>query len=181
MHFIERSVLATTRMQEMIKSLLMYARLATRGKPFLECDAAEIVKNAIHGLQTIVDERKAVITCDRLPKIIADDSQIERLFQNLIGNAIKFCDRQEPRVHISADNQSGTWVFSVKDNGLGIEPQYFEKIFEIFQRLHTRSKYEGAGIGLAVCRKIVERHGGKIWVESKPGEGSTFLFTLGGK
>jgi light-regulated signal transduction histidine kinase (bacteriophytochrome) len=177
--FIAKAVNAAARMQAMITSLLMYSRITTHGKPFIPCDCAAIVKNAILDLQTVIDKRGAVVTCDSLPKIVADESHIERLFQNLIGNGIKFCDIETPMVHISAKTENGAWIFSVKDNGIGIEEQYFGRIFKIFQRLHGRDKYEGTGIGLADCKKIVERHGGRIWVESTPGQGSTFFFTLG--
>ena len=109
---------------------------------------------------------------------MADDVQIGRTFQNLIGNAIKFCDSNSPQVHLSAQKDDGEWIFSVKDNGIGIAPEYSEQIFKIFKRLHTRDEYKGTGIGLAVCKKIVERHNGRIWVESEPGKGSTFYFSI---
>jgi signal transduction histidine kinase len=110
--------------------------------------------------------------------VLGDDGQLERLFQNLLANAIKFCDREIPQVHVSAERKEAAWVFSVRDNGIGIEPQSMERLFKLFQRLHDRSQYSGSGIGLAVCKKIVERLGGQIWVESTPGQGSTFSFTL---
>jgi light-regulated signal transduction histidine kinase (bacteriophytochrome) len=119
-----------------------------------------------------------VVTRDPLPELTCDESQILRLFQNLISNAIKFCDRSQPVIRISTEEQKDHWLLSVKDNGIGIEPSHQETIFKIFQRLHGKGKYPGTGIGLAICQKIVERHEGKIWVESKPGKGSTFFFTL---
>jgi len=131
----------------------------------------------INNLSIKIKEKNALITNDELPTIFADGGQMVQLFQNLIGNALKFC-KTSPIIHISADEEKDHYLFSVKDNGIGIEPQYFDKIFQIFQRLHTKEEYGGTGIGLAICRRIVERHGGKIWVESKPGEGTTFRFTI---
>lgn len=126
-----------------------------------------------------IKENHAVVTNGDLPDVLADESQLVRLFQNLIGNAIKFHKPDElPRVHISAKKVNKNWVFSVRDNGIGIDPQYFERLFVIFQRLNPREDYQGTGIGLAICKKIVELHGGKIWIESQFGKGSTFYFTL---
>jgi len=125
-----------------------------------------------------IKERRAQVTHEPLPKVMADDVQLEQLFQNLVGNAIKFNQQEAPRVHVSAIQRSGEWVFSVKDNGIGIDPEFKERIFVIFQRLHAKDSYPGTGIGLALCKKIVERHGGRIWVESEIGKGATFYFTL---
>ena len=129
-------------------------------------------------LATAIRESGAVITHDPLPSLVADPRQLAQLFQNLIGNALKFCTARSPEIHIGAEAGNDGWTFLVRDNGIGIEPQYRERIFIIFQRLHTRTEYPGTGIGLAICQRIVERHGGRIWVESEPGRGSTFYFTI---
>jgi chemotaxis family two-component system sensor kinase Cph1 len=134
---------------------------------------------ACANLRMTIEESNAEVTSDSLPTVMGDQTQLAQLFQNLISNAIKFQDEEKtPEVHVGAERQNGEWLFSVRDNGVGIDPQYAERIFVIFQRLHGRTEYSGTGIGLAVCKKIVERHGGKIWVESEPGKGSTFYFTL---
>ncbi len=177
--YILRAVNATKRMQTMIQNLLAYSRISTRGKSFAECDLHIVLEHALENLKTAISGCGAIITHDPLPVITADAAQIEQLFQNLIGNAIKFCDKEPPVIHVGAvKNNEGKIVYSVKDNGIGIEEQYYERIFEIFQRLHGRGKYEGTGIGLSTCRKIVERHNGRIWIDSMPGAGSVFMFTL---
>jgi light-regulated signal transduction histidine kinase (bacteriophytochrome) len=132
----------------------------------------------VANLKAIIDENHALITNGDLPTIIADELQMIQLFQNLIGNAIKFRKKEPPQIHISADQKAREWMFSFRDNGIGIDPQYKERIFVIFQRLHGKEDYSGTGIGLAICKKIVERHGGEIWLESKPDIGSTFYFTI---
>jgi len=137
-----------------------------------------VLQDALTNLKLAIEECRAVITHDPLPTVMADDAQLIQLFQNLIGNAIKFHGEQPPCVHISAERREKNWLFSIRDNGIGIDPQYSERIFIIFQRLHSKSEYPGSGIGLALCKKIVERHGGRIWLESKPGAGATFFFTL---
>jgi len=137
-----------------------------------------ILRNTLASLEVAVEESKAMISHDPLPTIICDEAQVGQLFQNLLSNAIKYRDGRVPEVHVSSKREGESWVFSIKDNGIGIEPQYAERIFVVFQRLHTRDKYPGTGIGLAVCKKIVERHGGSIWVESNLGQGATFYFTI---
>jgi len=137
-----------------------------------------ILENVLANIQQSTIEAKAEITKDPLPVIIADGSQMTQILQNLISNAIKFRGKSSISIHISGENKPDKWVFSVKDNGIGIDPKHFERIFIIFQRLHKKDEYEGTGIGLAVCKRIIHRHGGKIWVESEPGKGSTFYFTI---
>jgi light-regulated signal transduction histidine kinase (bacteriophytochrome) len=179
--FIEYIVDAAKRMQTLINDLLNYSRVATRGKEFELTNTEEILENTKFNLYASIKENSAQITHENLPKIMADKRQMIQLFQNLIGNAIKFKKPDEPpKIHIKArkDKNRNEHVFSVHDNGIGMDPQYAERIFIIFQRLHTQDEYEGTGIGLAVSKRIVERHGGHIWVESEPGAGSTFYFTL---
>jgi PAS domain S-box-containing protein len=176
--FIKFAVDGASRMQKMINDLLMYSRVETRGKPFVPTDCEVVLEKVITNLKVNIKERNAKITHNKLPVVIADESQLIQLFQNLISNAIKFCDKKQPLIHISAEKREKDWLFSVCDNGIGIDPRYADRIFEIFQRLHTSSEYPGTGIGLAICKKIVERHGGSIWMESEPGKGSTFYFTI---
>jgi len=125
-----------------------------------------------------IEESNAIVTHDELPSVMADETQVVQVFQNLIGNAIKFHAEEPPRIHVSAEKNEKEWIFSVRDNGKGIDPQYHERIFVIFQRLQGKGEYPGTGIGLAICKRIIERHGGRIWVESEPGKGSTFYFTI---
>jgi len=147
----------------------------------LDTSSEEAFQQALINLRGSVEQSGALVTHDPLPAVLADETQLVQLFQNLVGNAIKYQKSGVPRVHVSAaPNGRKKWIFSVKDNGLGIDPQYFERIFGMFQRLHKREEFEGTGIGLAICKKIVERHGGIISVESKPGHGSTFRFVLAG-
>jgi signal transduction histidine kinase/DNA-binding LacI/PurR family transcriptional regulator len=177
--FIAFAVDGAERMQALINDLLQYSRVTTHGKPFAPTDCTAVLDHALANLKVAIEESGAVVTHDSLPTVLADDVQLTQLLQNLVGNAIKFHKPDTPpQVHVGVEREDGEWLFSVQDNGIGIEPQHFERIFLIFQRLHSREEYEGTGIGLAVCKKIVERHGGRIWVESEPGKGSTFTFTM---
>ncbi len=176
--YIGHAVEASQHMQNLINDLLDYSRVGRLGKPFEPTAVESSLKMALANLQTSVQENQAQITHDPLPTVLADPGQLSRVLQNLIGNALKFRGDNPPRIHIGAEKVEGAWCISVSDNGIGIEPQYFERIFLVFQRLHTRREYAGTGIGLALCKKIIERHGGQIWVESQPGQGSTFFFTL---
>lgn len=166
------------RMQVLINDLLTYSRVGTRGKPLGPTDCEAVLKGALTNLQVAIRESGAIVTQDPLPTVMGDEGQLGQLFQNLIGNGIKYRNGGAPQIHVSSRQEGTDWLFSVKDNGIGIDPQYAERIFIIFQRLHTRQEYPGTGIGLAVCKKIVERHGGRIWVESEVGKGATFYFTL---
>jgi signal transduction histidine kinase len=177
--FIHYAVDGAHRMQTLINDLLAYARVDSRGRPFKTTDCAAVLNTVLTNLKVAITEAKATITHDSLPKIVADETQLIQLFQNLIGNALKFRRKDSPpHIHIGVADKDGLWEFSVRDTGIGIAPEHFDRIFQIFQRLHTREHYAGTGIGLAVCKKIVERHGGRIWVESQPGHGATFRFTL---
>ncbi len=166
------------RMQKLINDLLAYSRLGTRGKPFLRTDCNEVLNRVLGDLERTIRGSSAVVTHDPLPVLMADELQLGQVFQNLIGNAVKFCSDRRPLIHISAKRGDGEWFFSVSDNGIGIKEDFFDRIFVMFQRLHTRTDYPGTGIGLAVCKKIIERHGGRIWAESEVGKGSTFFFTI---
>lgn len=177
--FIAYIVDGAVRMKQLINDLLAYSRVSTQGKAFASVDCEELFRQTLINLGMSVEESGAVVTRDPLPTVPGDASQLGQLFQNLIGNAIKFRGDSPPRIHLSAKEKQNEWLFSVQDNGIGIEPEYKDRIFIIFQRLHGKDEYPGTGIGLAVCRKIVERHGGTIWVESALGKGSTFYFTVG--
>ena len=176
--YIHYAVDGATRMQAMIQDLLAFSRVGRAESGFQEIDLNAALKLALENLQPAIKESGAVVKCDSLPMLKAHRIQMVQLFQNLIGNAIKFRGNQPPLIQIGAEQKNGEWIFSAKDNGIGIAVEYSEIIFAIFQRLHTRSEYPGNGIGLAICKKIIERHGGRIWVESKEGQGSTFKFTL---
>lgn len=167
----------TERMERLITDLLEYARVGNIGKPPVPVDVKALMEKVLTDLKPEITERQAVITVESLPVVSADGTQLMQVLENLVGNALKYCTN-EPRIRISAERKDGEWLFRVSDNGIGIDPRQFARIFDIFQRLHTREAYSGSGVGLAICKKIVERFGGRIWVESKPGEGSTFLFTL---
>jgi PAS domain S-box-containing protein len=175
MHYV---VDGAARMKQLIEDLLAYSRVGTKGKEFREVEVDGALKRAVTNLRAAIEEAGASVTWDPLPRVSGDDVQLAQLFQNLVGNALKFRGAAVPRVHVSCTSTDHEYQFAVADNGIGIEPQYFERIFMVFQRLHTKGDYPGTGIGLAICKKVVERHGGRIWVESTLGEGSRFLFTL---
>ena len=179
--FIGFAVDGANRMQRLIQDLLTYSRVGTKGMELVETSSEQALQQALANLRGAAEESGAQVTHDPLPTVLADEGQLIQLFQNLVGNAIKYQNGGVPRIHVSA-HRSGEdkWMFAVKDNGLGIDSQYFEKIFGMFQRLHKRDEFGGTGIGLAICKKIVERHGGRISVESQPGQGSTFSFALAG-
>ncbi len=190
--YIRFAVDGAIRMEVLIDALLDYARVDTQGRDPVPTDAGAVLARVLEMLRFRIEERSAEVIHDPLPTVLADPTQLMQLFQNLIGNALMFCNQQLPRVHITAVQcppstepgwggaASGVWRFAVCDNGIGIAPQHHEHIFGVFQRLHTQEEYEGTGIGLAICKRIVERHGGRIWVESEVGEGATFYFTLPG-
>jgi PAS domain S-box-containing protein len=175
---IRHAVEGADRMQTLINDLLAFSRVATRGQPFKPTDCAAIFNNVLANLTVAIQESGAAITHDPLPTVMADRTQLLQLLQNMISNAIKFHGDDTPVIHLGVEHQEDEWLFAISDNGIGMEAQYFDRIFAIFQRLHTRREYPGTGIGLAMCKKIVERHGGRIWVESEPKQGSTFYFTL---
>jgi hypothetical protein len=176
--FINYAVDGAKRMQILINDLLAYSRIGTKNKPFTPTDCETALATALGNLRMTLQETGAEITHDPLPTVTGDITQLTQLFQNLIANAIKFRGDRVPQIHIGVEAKDGFWCFSVRDNGIGIAPEYFEKIFVLFQRLHGRSAYPGTGIGLAICKKVVERHGGSVWVESTPKGGSTFYFTV---
>ncbi len=176
--FINFAVDGATRMQNFINDLLDYSRISTMGNPPAIIDCNEIIEEIKIDLAVAIKESGVEITHSRLPKILYDRAQLIQLFENLVSNSIKFKGSEKPCIAVSASKCGRKWLFSVKDNGIGIDPAYFEKIFVIFQRLHPRSEYGGTGIGLSICKKIVERHGGNIWVESEVQKGSTFYFTI---
>jgi light-regulated signal transduction histidine kinase (bacteriophytochrome) len=156
----------------------MYSRVGTKGKPFETTDCNRVLSEALLNLSAATEESGAVITNDNLPTVMADKTQMVQLIQNLVANAIKFRNKDHPCIHVSSEQKNGTWVFSVSDNGIGIDSEYYDRIFAIFQRLHGKTEYPGTGIGLAVCKRIVERHGGRIWADSESGKGSKFYFTM---
>lgn len=176
--FIAFATEGATRMQQLLEDLLDYSRVSRRPQPFEPINCTTILKDVLTDLAVTMQESSAVVTADSLPTVLGDRTQLRQLLQNLISNAIKFRREEPPLVHIRAEPQEDFWLFTVRDNGIGIDPQFAERIFVLFQRLHSRQEYPGTGIGLAICKKIVERHGGRIWVESHLGEGSTFYFTL---
>ncbi len=176
--FIGNIVQGCTRMQALIDDLLEYSRVGRSQKPFKPTNCNQVLEQALANLQGVIRDTKAVVSYGELPVVNGDISQLVQLFQNLVGNAIKYRKNEPPDISISVCKQQDHWLFSVADNGIGMARQHQERIFQIFQRLHTQKEYSGTGIGLAICQKIVELHGGRIWVNSEPGQGSTFYFTL---
>ncbi len=176
--FITYAIDGAQRMQSLINGLLEFSRIRTRGQPFAPTDCNMVVASALANLRVAIEESGAAIDHEPLPTVHADELQLTRLFQNLVGNAVKFRGSQTPRVQIHAEKAGEMWRFAFRDNGIGIDPQHADAIFLISRRLHSREEYPGDGIGLAVCKQIVERHGGKIWVESEPDNGSVFYFTM---
>ncbi|HXN48074.1 MAG TPA: ATP-binding protein, partial [Bryobacteraceae bacterium] len=176
--FIAFAVDGAKRMQNLINDMLAFSRVTTKGREFKPVEADAALKVALANLQAAIEESHANVTSDPLPVVNVDSGQLAQLFQNLIGNAIKFRGKEPPRIHVAVERQAKEWVFSVQDNGIGIEPRHLERVFVIFQRLHSAAEYPGTGIGLAICKKIAERHGGRLWVTSEPGAGSAFHFTI---
>jgi len=176
--FIYYVVDGACRMQRLINDLLDFSRITTRGKTFEEVDTYSILGQALSNVHQLISDAAAIVTNDDLPIIYADESQLVRVFQNLIDNAIKFCSKRIPHIHVSAKKKEDEWVFSISDNGIGIDEQFQDRIFTVFQRLHGKDKYPGTGIGLAICRRIVERHDGRIWFESELDKGAIFYFTI---
>ncbi len=164
--------------KRLINDLLEYARLGSHEAEFGATDCEAVLADAVSNLGSAIEESGATVTHDPLPNVMADRDELNRLFQNLLSNAIKFHAADPPVVHVSARRNENEWLFSVRDNGIGIDPEHFEHVFLIFKRLHGMSEYSGTGVGLAICRKIVEHHGGEIWIESQAGKGSTFYFTM---
>jgi PAS domain S-box-containing protein len=175
---IRCAVEGARRMRDLIHDYLAYSRVRIGAEPHEPTSSEEALARAVHGLDERIRESRARVTHDEMPEVVADPEQLVELFKNLIANAVKFRRDEPPRVHVSASRADKTWIFSVRDNGIGIDPEHSGRIFELFQRLHTQDRYPGTGIGLAICKKIVERHGGRIWVESMPNMGSVFHFTL---
>jgi light-regulated signal transduction histidine kinase (bacteriophytochrome) len=178
--FIAFAVDGANRMQALINDLLAFSRVGSKAAPMVPSPLLRPLELALTNLHVAVEESGAQVTHDELPVAVIDERQIIQLFQNLIANAIKFRGAEPPRIHVGAERAGDEWRILVKDNGIGIDPRFFNRLFVLFQRLHTAAEYDGTGIGLAICKKIVDRHGGRIWVESAPGSGATFTFTLRG-
>jgi PAS domain S-box-containing protein len=176
--YLSGAINSTLRMDSLIQSLLAYSRLGSEDQSFEKSDCNKIISTALANLSSIIEETRATVTVGHLPTVLVNPSQMVQLFQNLISNAIKFAGEYPPEIHIGVTRCNTEWQYFVKDNGIGIEPPYFDRIFLLFQRIKNRANYPGTGIGLANCRRIVEHHGGRIWVESTPGKGSTFFFTI---
>lgn len=176
--YIHYAVEGAKRMQQLVNDLLAYSRVGTQGKPLRPTSSGAILDQVLGGLRQAIEEAGADVRRGALPTVKADEVQLAQLFQNLVGNALKFRSERTPRVSVDAKRQGEEWLFSVADNGIGIEKEYSERIFQMFQRLNERGKYEGSGIGLAIAKRIVERHSGRIWFDSRVGAGTTFYFTL---
>ena len=176
--FISFAVDGASRMKEMIIDLLAYSRVGTKGRIFKPTNAEQVLQQVLATLQITIEKNEAIVTHDPLPTVTADESQLAQIFQNLISNGIKFHGDEAPRVHVSAKPVERDWVFSVHDNGIGIDSKYFDRIFTIFERLHGQGRYPGTGIGLSICKKIIARHNGRIWLESELGQGTTFYFSI---
>jgi light-regulated signal transduction histidine kinase (bacteriophytochrome) len=177
--YIDYAVDGAKRMQALIGGLLEYSRVGRQEEPAAPVEAGAALEQALTNLRSALDESHAVVTREPLPRVIGNAGQITRVFQNLVSNAVKFRRPEEPpRVQVAVQLRTGDALFTIRDNGIGIEPQYADRVFVIFQRLNTRAEYPGTGIGLSVCKKVIERHGGRIWFESQPGAGTTFSFTL---
>ena len=176
--YIHYAVDGARRMQQLVTDLLAYSRVGSQGKPLVPIAVQDVLNGVLRVLHSAVDEVGVELVIGELPVVLADEVQLQQLLQNLIGNALKFRAETAPRIAIRAERAANMWQFSVADNGIGIAEPYYERIFQMFQRLHDRGTYQGSGIGLAISKRIVERHGGRIWVESSPGQGSTFFFTL---
>jgi PAS domain S-box-containing protein len=176
--FIDFAVGGVRRMQHLIEDLLAFSRVGTRGAPLVPTESEAALRAAMTNLQAAIEEAGATVTHVPLPQVMGDATQLEQVFMNLLGNALKFRGPRPAVIDVTAARQGRYWTFAIRDNGIGIAPEYYDRIFVIFQRLHARDEYSGTGVGLAICKKIVERHGGRIWVESGLGEGTTFSFTL---
>jgi len=176
--FIAFAVDGATRMQKMINKLLLYSRIGKQSESLKPIDCEDILDQVVANLAAAIQESGVIVTRDPLPTVMANDALLIELLQNLIGNAVKFRGKKSPGVHVKAEKKGSDWVFSVRDNGIGVDPRHAGLVFQIFQRLHGRSEYPGTGIGLAICRRIVEYHGGNIWLESEPTKGSTFYFSI---
>lgn len=176
--FINYAVEGVSLMQTLIDDVLAYSKVDTQAITFQATEVESSLEGALSNLPNRISETKTIITHDSLPTVMADGTQLMQLFLNLVGNAIKFRSNEPPQIHIGAERLEYKWLFSVRDNGIGIDPQFSERIFIIFQRLHTRDEYPGTGMGLAICKKIIECHRGRIWVESQLGQGATFYFTI---
>jgi light-regulated signal transduction histidine kinase (bacteriophytochrome) len=177
--YIGYAIQGALRMEQLLHDLRAYTQASTmEQEPSEDIDAGKILGRALQNLETAIKDGGVSITCTALPSLRMHEFQLQQLFQNLIGNAIRYRSSDPPRIHVAAKRQGKEWLFSVQDNGIGIDPQYKEQVFGIFKRLHSTAEYPGTGMGLAICQRIVERAGGRIWVESQPGQGSTFFFTI---